>query len=249
MKVIKSTYKPVLKAPKFLCDDPICKHLENKGEFFDILNHYNSYAVVGKAGSGKTSIITAFLTGKGENRVWRKSYNHIILVMPLTSRRSLKDINFDEILPPDQVYDDLEDLDNIYNQLMGFSEKNESTLLLIDDMQAYFKEKSKQKLLCHIMNNRRHLKCSTVFLVQNLKSMIPAVMRRSLTTLFIFNGISKSEMEGVFLEYYPNNNKDEFLKALNMIKNKHEWLCIYTNDGGKIFNQQYDRVIFNEEEE
>lgn len=249
MKIIESKYKPTLKVPKFKVDAPIVDYLEDKGEFFrDVMNRFNSFAIVGKAGSGKTSWITGMLTTGGKNKVWRKAFNHIVLVMPASSRASMKDINFNELIPADQIYDDLEALDEIYERIMGWTEEEESTLLIVDDQQAYFKDKSKQKLLCHLMNNRRHLRLSTVFLVQNLLGMIPKVMRRCLTEVVLFNGLSKSELGGIYEEYFPSSDKDEYIELLKIIKSPHSWLCIHTNHGGRIYDMEYNRILLKDDE-
>jgi hypothetical protein len=249
MKVIESKYKPKLKVPKFKVDAPIIDYLEDKGEFFrDVMNRFNSFAIVGKAGSGKTSWITGMLTTRGKDKVWRKAFNHIILVMPASSRRSMKDVDFEEMLPPDQIYDDLENLDEIYEKIAAWTEEEESTLLIIDDQQAYFKDKQKQKMLSHMCNNRRHLRLSTVFLVQNLLGMIPKTMRRSLTEIVLFNGLSKSELEGIYTEYFPSSDKDEYIELLKIIKAPHSWMCIHTNHGGRIYDMDYNRILLKEEE-
>ena len=249
MKVIKSNYNPKLKIPQFKVDAPIIDYLEDKGEFFkDVMNRFNSFAIVGKAGSGKTSFITGMLTTGGKNKVWRKAFNHIILVMPASSRASMKDVDFDSLLPSDQIYDDLENLDEIYDRIMGWTEEEESTLLLVDDQQAYFRDKNKQKMLSHMCNNRRHLRLTTVFLVQNLLGMIPKVMRRALNEIVLFNGLSKSELEGIYNEYFPSSDKDEYINLLKIIKTPHSWLCIHTNHGGRIYDMEYNRILLKDDE-
>lgn len=248
MKVIEAKYKPKLRIPKFKVDAPIVDHLEDKGEFFkDVMNRFNSFAVVGKAGSGKTSWITGMLTSGGKNKVWKRAYNHIILVMPSSSRASMKDIDFNELLPQDQIYDDLEELDEIYDKIAEWTAEEESTLLIIDDQQAFFKQKQKQ--LCHMMNNRRHLRLTTVFLLQNLLGMVPKTMRRCLTELVLFNGLSKSELEQVYKEYFPSNDANEYMEVLKLIKEPHSWICIHTNHGGRIYDMNYNRILLNDDEE
>lgn len=248
MKVIKSTYNPKLTVPKFKVDNPIIDYLEDKGEFFkDVMNRYNSFCICGKAGSGKTSWITGMLTTKGKDKVWRKAFNHIVLVMPPSSRASMKDIDFNELLPEDQIYDDLTQLDEIYNKICEWTAEEENTLLIIDDQQAFFKDKAIQKMLSHMCNNRRHLRLNTVFLVQNLLGMIPKTMRRSLTEIVLFNGLSKSELAGIYEEYFPSSDKDEYIELLKLIKDPHSWLCIHTNHGGRIYDMNFNRILLKDE--
>ena len=60
-----------------------------------MLKHLNSFScttIIGKPGSGKTSLLISLLTGKKKGKVFRKCFDHILLVMPETSRKSLKNI-------------------------------------------------------------------------------------------------------------------------------------------------------------
>jgi ABC-type phosphate/phosphonate transport system ATPase subunit len=80
MKIkIKNNPKLKLLVPEFVCDhNPIGEHL-NK---YDMLKHLNSFsctAIIGKPGSGKTSLLISFLTGKKKDKVFfysqRDSHN------------------------------------------------------------------------------------------------------------------------------------------------------------------------------
>ena len=64
------------------------------------------WLIVGKAGSGKTSLMINALNSKGSNRVYRKVFDKITLVMPKNSRNSLKN-NPLEDLPEDQLYEEM----------------------------------------------------------------------------------------------------------------------------------------------
>ena len=45
-----------------------------------MLKNLNGFtAIIGKPGSGKTSLITAFLTGKKDKKVFREVFNNIFL--------------------------------------------------------------------------------------------------------------------------------------------------------------------------
>jgi GTPase SAR1 family protein len=61
--------------PEFTCDDnPIGEHLNQ----YDMLKHLNSYSltcIIGKPGSGKTSLLISFLKGKKKDKVFRKVFS------------------------------------------------------------------------------------------------------------------------------------------------------------------------------
>ena len=54
------------------------------------LNNFGFTGVIGKPGSGKTSLVISMLTSKKENRVFRKVFDNVLLVMPTCSRESMK---------------------------------------------------------------------------------------------------------------------------------------------------------------
>ena len=78
-----------LDIPEFVCDDGLAPHLYD----VPMLKHLNAYTfdcICGKPGSGKTSLMISLLNGKGSNRVYRKVFNHILVVMPPSSIKSMK---------------------------------------------------------------------------------------------------------------------------------------------------------------
>ena len=87
-----------LKTPEFTCDlNPIGEHLNE----YDMLKHFNNYgfnAFIGKPGSGKTLLLISMLTGKKKDRVFIKTLGHILLVMPKSSRESMKGNIFKNIM-------------------------------------------------------------------------------------------------------------------------------------------------------
>jgi hypothetical protein len=127
--------------------------------------------LIGKPGSGKTSLLISFLTAKASNKVYRKCFDNILLVMPSHSRNSLKD-NIFEHHPEEKMYNELntESITDIYQKLTSYSDENENTLLILDDVGASLKDNTILKTLKTIIYNRRHLKCKIVMLIQSYKS-------------------------------------------------------------------------------
>jgi AAA15 family ATPase/GTPase len=57
---IKKNKKLNLQPPSFNCDGDLCPHLEK----YDMLQHLNGFSfngVIGKPGSGKTSLVNAYI--------------------------------------------------------------------------------------------------------------------------------------------------------------------------------------------
>ena len=145
---IKHNKELELDIPEFICDhSPIGEHL-NK---YDMLSHLNSYSttcIIGKPGSGKTSLLVSFLKGKGKSKVFRKCFDHILLVMPKSSRESMKD-NIFESHPEEKIFEELDEstLANISSRLHQSTSEKEKTLLILDDVGASLKNLEIQKKL------------------------------------------------------------------------------------------------------
>ena len=65
---------------------------------------------------------------------------------------------FDKYLDPEQFFDDvkLDDLERVYDIAKENALEGNKTLIIFDDVQKYFKQSDNEKLLLHIINNRRH---------------------------------------------------------------------------------------------
>jgi ABC-type multidrug transport system ATPase subunit len=157
-----------LDIPGFSCDDnPLGEHL-NAYEMLSYLNSYSMTAIIGKPGSGKTSLLISMLTGKGPKKVFRKVFDHILLVMPTSSRGSIKKNPFAKH-DADKMYEELnfETITAIYERLHASTEEKEKTLLILDDVGAALKNPEIGKLLRQIIYNRRHVKVHIVVLLQS----------------------------------------------------------------------------------
>ena len=236
MKIYKNK-KPKLKLPTFTVDGELSKKL-NDYEITKLMNKSNVSLFLGKAGSGKTSLMTSFLKTP---ELFYRVYHNIYLFMPPNSRASLKDNFFDKRIPEEQIYDtlDYENLDEVFNIIQSNADENYLSLIIFDDVQKYLKDNAIQKLLLNIINNRRHLKTSLFFCCQNYIS-IPRMIRQGLTDIFVFK-INKTEMENIFLEQFEQY-KDDFTKIMKLCYNEpHNFLYINTNSQ-RLF-QNWDEII------
>ncbi len=198
---IKKNEDVVLKMPQMLVDHPLASHLENE----PLLSHLNkSFACsfIGRAGSGKTSLMTGLLQTKNK---LKKVFNKIYVFMPSYSRGSMKKCIFD-CLPENQIFSELT-LDNLFQVYQRLEENTEDKLLsliIFDDVQDAFKGEC-EKLLLKIINNRRHLRTSLMIVAQSYKKMSLDV-RKALTNHFLFN-LSKEDYNQIYEEriYIPKH--------------------------------------------
>lgn len=215
---------PVLKLPKFSVDNELDSKL-NEYPITSLMNKSNFTLFLGKAGSGKSSLLISFLQTPS---LFKKVYHNIFLFMPSNSRASIRNGFFDNNLPEEQIFDDvnLENLQSVYDKAQEDAREDLNTLLIFDDVQKYFKGEN-EKLLLHIINNRRHSRISIWFACQTYGS-IPKQVRQGLTNLFIFK-VNKVEMENIFTECIEQHKKS-FLEILNLVYDKsHNFLFLDTN--------------------
>ena len=224
--------KPKLKMPEFKVDEPLSKHLEDD-PLLSNMNKSFCCGLIGKAGSGKTSLMVSFLQTP---KKFKKVFNKIYVFMPNSSRNSMKNNIFD-VLPEDQLFEGVsyEILSEVYERLLESTEDNHKSLLVFDDVQSYLKNKEVEVNLLHIIANRRHLRCSFFIIAQNYNK-IPKNIRQSFTDIFLFN-VGKEEYINIFEENI-NLSKDDFSKVLTeyrSIKKTESNSFIYIHDKDKIF--------------
>lgn len=68
--------------PEFKCDDILGKNIE-----YPLPNTAFAMALIGSAGSGKTSLMVNMLTHK---QMYKKTFDHVHLICPANSMASLK---------------------------------------------------------------------------------------------------------------------------------------------------------------
>jgi len=182
------------------------------------MNNYNFTAMIGKPASGKTSLLISFLTGTGKNKVLRKIYNNILVIMPSSSIKSMKNNVFKKH-DEDKMYNELDydTINEIKNKLTEYTEENESTLIIMDDVGAELKNVEIQKILRQIIYNRRHLKCSIIMLCQSFLS-IPREIRKLINNAILFKP-PKTEWKILCMSYL-NKRRIKYLNYYNYIKTK-----------------------------
>ena len=104
-------------------------------------------------------------------------------------------------LDKEKIYHDFsyDILDRIFNQVMGYAQEEEDTLLLIDDFASELKNGDVLKLLNSLVNNRRHLRLSIWMGVQTYKS-IPLSNHKTINVLVLFKCMNKAEIKTIWEE-------------------------------------------------
>jgi len=236
--------KPIqLNIPSFTCDDnAVGSHL-NDHPLTKLLNVYGFLCVIGRPGSGKTSL-TISLISQNNPKIYKKTHHHIIVLMPQNSINSLKKNPFKDI-DQDNIYNELteDNILNIYNKIDAYSSKNEKTLLYIDDMTADLKRsKFISDTLKRMIFNRRHLKCNIIITAQTYPN-IPLDIRKCITNLILFRP-PKMEMLKIFEELIENK-KEIFDKILNLTYDMNHNFLFVNVPSQRLF-KMFDEIIIND---
>jgi GTPase SAR1 family protein len=236
---IKHNAEPPLKKPSFVVDGKLADKLDDY-EITKLMNKHTFSLFLGRAGSGKSTLLISLLQSP---KMFKKVYHNIILFCPPNSRASIKN-DFWSVLPEEQVYDDLtvETLAEAYAIAQENASEGYKTLIVLDDVQKNLKGAC-EKLLLHMVNNRRHAGLSIWLAAQTYKS-IPRQVRQGLTSLFIFK-IQKGEMKTIFEEQVEIGEK-VYHDILDLsYKNAHDFIFIDANTQRIFIN--WDEVIINDE--
>jgi GTPase SAR1 family protein len=229
--------EPTLKRPVFLVDGELDQRL-NDYEITKLMNKSNFTLFLGKAGSGKTSMIVSLLNTPS---LFKKVYHTIYLFMGKNSRDSIKGSFFDKQLPSDQIYDELtiDTLNDVYEKIKQDAEEGYKSLIILDDVQKSLKDTQVEKQLLNIVNNRRHLKTSIWCANQNYINL-PRSIRMGLTDMFVWK-VNKREVENIFMEQIEQH-KNKFDVVLKLLfKNPHDFMYVNTNTQ-RLFNN-WDEVV------
>ena len=191
------------------------------------------WLICGKPGSGKTSLMLNALESKNPNRVYRKVFDKIILVMPKNSRNSIKNNPLDD-LPEDQLFENM-GID-VINKVKSFREefneedkkkkRNRKQLLILDDVTAYLKDDPKS--LIELATNRRHLKLSIILLVQFIKA-VPTLVRFQVTNVSFFKPSNNLDLEIIREEFVNLPIKEFKLLSQFVFEDAHDFLMIDKN--------------------
>ena len=230
-----------MKLPVFLCDFMLKEGVVEP--FSHLVNGFKLVVITGNSGSGKTSMLCGMLTDK---KILKKTFNHVVVVMPETSRRSMKKDIFKD-LPDEKQFEDLSDVDQIYSMIKQNSAEEESTILILDDQQSFLKDYKTAQVVNHIASNRRHLRCTIVILLQTYNTM-PMKTRKLINVLVAFKP-SKKEWENICDELieYDEKTEEQIYKLLfpHGEDNKHKWMLL--DVGSQRIYKEFDELVVKED--
>lgn len=241
IQIIKNS-KPKLDDIKFECDEIIHKKLEEWELTKSFLNKSNTTCFIGRQGSGKTSLLMNFVM-----KLYKKCFHHIYVFMPKSSRKSLKKNVFDKHLPPEQIYDELNQMNihEVYQLLKANSERGERSLIIFDDVQKALKDFSVLQSLKNIIANQRHLKVVNLILLQNYFALDKS-LRELINNVIMFK-LNKSQTEKVFDEVVEGG-KEMFEEVRDLVFDQpYKWIFINV-PSQRIFDG-FDEIVWTADDD
>jgi hypothetical protein len=172
------------------------------------------------------------ISQKGANRIYRKCFDKILLVMPSNSRKSMKHNPLDD-LPDDQTFDEfshkvidrVKEIRDEFDVLDKKNKRSRNQLLILDDITATLKNNDIQKALIELATNRRHLKLSIILLVHFIRN-VPRPVRFQITQIAFFKPANQLDSK-IIQEEYINLPQDKYNELTRFVwVDSHDFLFI-----------------------
>jgi DNA replication protein DnaC len=233
--------KPNVEKISFNCDEKICDSLDKYPMVRDNLNTFKTTVILGRQGSGKTSLTVNIV-----KKLYRKKFHRIYLFMPRTSIASLK-TNIFKDLPQNQVFDEL-NYQNIVELNETIKENRENglkSLVIMDDVQRALKDNNIIKVFKEMIANQRHLNVSFIILLQNYFALDNKV--RELIHNVIFFKMDKKQNKKIF-EECAEMPQSVFNDINDFIFDAPFNWCLINQRNKKIY-KMWDEVEINDDED
>ena len=171
-----------------------------------------SILIVGSSGSGKSTLLHSIMTKpkkNGQRQSYKNLFDRIYVISPTLGGKSVKGDKFAS-LPEDQIYRELslDVLDELEEKLYENKEEGLHSCVVMDDIGSQLKSRGAkcEKKLVQMLQNRRHVACSYITLLQKFKDC-PNGIRSNTSHLAFFRPRNRIEKEAVMHELMPYDNK------------------------------------------
>lgn len=184
--------------------------------------YYNSFNIVlGKQGCGKTTLMMKEIMKLSQ--VPGSLYNLIIYVASSDDDLTFK--QFKNYIKIPIVYSTYEDIDAKFAKFIETrSDNNSHTFIIFEDSSFVFRKESSpwNKWICKL----RHLRC-TIWANLHMWRSINTLLKSQVTTLFVYPGFSKEQMQQVYRQSCIDKDFNVFYGIYQMCRG-HD--CIKIND-------------------
>lgn len=214
-----------------------------------------NYAMVGKKGCGKTTLLLNLLERK--QSPWYKHFDLIFLVSPTASR----DDKMRELVEDigDQYYDTLDN--DVLADIMGriddhtaeYQKKKKKTkpayCIIYDDCIHLIRGKN-SRLMDLLATQNRHRNVTNIYLLQKWNSFLPTLIRSNLDLITFFRTDNKKELDS-FLE--EQNGDEDKLRRMYDFATSEPYAFLHVNNyyAAPRYYKRFDEIAYkkNVEEE
>jgi hypothetical protein len=198
-------------------------------------NNYGFFMIIdGKPNSGKTTMLLNMLKKtKNKDTLYHK-FDKVFLFSA-----SLHTIGVKLKLPDERMFDTLEELSEILDELRDQEEK-EQVLIIIDDL---ISDINNSEVFTKMVYNRRHI-CGSISIIitTQVYNKLPLSIRKAADNLVIFTTTNKKELESIYQEYV-NTSREEFNEIVKYsFQNNHDFLFIKTDN---TFYRNFSKLNFS----
>lgn len=228
----------VISKHNFSCDD------EDKTIPEPLPRKSFSMLIIGKPGSGKTTLILSLLCKQG--KCLNKKFDRVYIWSP--SLITMESDPF-ELIPDEQKFEEAT-VDNIQEVLDEIKDTGEKVLFVFDDVIADLRGKGKgatENLLQKIFFNRRHLSGAggsvSIIATSQSYNKIDPKLRKTASHIIFYKNLHKRETESLFDEVILLPKK-EYIDTLRFVfSKKHDFLYIDTTaEPDKMLHRNFSRL-------
>ena len=211
-----------------------------------LMNKAFFYILVGKKGSGKTSLMLSMVCSK---QMYKKKFDKIFVFS--NSLKSLGDKNPFLKLPEGQRFTKLtfENLEQVDEDIRGSGDK---CLIIFDDVQGSLKSnRGLTELFTDFIQNARHISGGTglvsiIITTQIWNSGIPLDCRKQADMIFMFQSKNKKEIESLKDEFLGSYSWDEVNNIFKFVyKDPHDFLIIKTAGTTESLYRNFNKLVFS----
>jgi hypothetical protein len=199
--------------------------VEDKGP----LPTQSNYAIIGRKGSGKTSVLLNLITQK--KSPWYKKFNLIFVISP-TAMKDPKMKELVEDIGESQYFDEIND--DVINQIKDIIKNDTETrgkkgdyLVIYDDIIHMLRKKSQAKGVDELATTNRHWGITNVYLLQRYTGYLTPLIRANLDMISFFQTPNKKEVNSFIEEM---NEDEEVMKALYNYATDEDYSFLHINN-------------------